>query len=107
MLRARPRPDMSREHAPASFAPGIERERYMSPEWLGSHYCAVYSLAESAGEPSRAVTPVRGSVEAVLADLLRLRRGRPGFRHALLIDLATLEPIEPMETTLARLGRPG
>ena len=79
----------------------------MSVEWLGSHYCAVYSLVDSAAEPCRALTPVRGSIEAVLADLLRLRRGRSGFRHALVIDLATLEPIEPMETTLARLGRAG
>jgi hypothetical protein len=82
-----------------------ERREIMPLEWLGSHYCAVYSLAEGAGEPSRALTPVRGSIEAVLADLLRLRRGRSGFRHALVIDLATLEPVEPMETTLDRLGR--
>jgi hypothetical protein len=76
----------------------------MSFEWLGTHYCAVYSIAEG-GEPSRALTPVRGSVEAVLADLFRLRKGRSGFRHALVIDLSTLEPVEPMETTLGRLGR--
>jgi hypothetical protein len=79
----------------------------MSVEWLGSHYCAVYSLVDGTAEPCRALTPVRGSIEAVLADLLRLRRGRPGFRHALVIDLSTLEPIEPMEVTLARLGRAG
>jgi hypothetical protein len=77
----------------------------MSVEWLGTHYCAVYCIAEAAGEPSRALTPVRGSVEAVLADLFRLRKGRSGFRHALVIDLSTLEPVEPMETTLGRLGR--
>ena len=76
----------------------------MSFEWLGTHYCAVYSITES-GEPSRALTPVRGSVEAVLADLFRLRKGRSGFRHALVIDLSTLEPVEPMETTLGRLAR--
>ena len=77
----------------------------MSFEWLGAHYCAVYSIAEPAGEPCRALTPVRGSVEAVLADLFRLRKGKSGFRHALVIDLSTLEPVEPMETTLGRLGR--
>ena len=79
----------------------------MSVEWLGSHYCAVYSLVDGSAEPCRALTPVRASIEAVLADLLRLRRGHSSFRHALVIDLSTLEPIEPMEMTLARLGRAG
>ncbi len=74
----------------------------MSFEWLGSHYCAVYSIAED-----DELTPVRGSVEAVLADLLRLCNARSRFRHALVIDLSTLEPVEPMETTLDRLGRYG
>jgi hypothetical protein len=48
----------------------------MSVEWLGSHYCAVYSMVDGTAEPCRALTPVRGSIEAVLADLLRVRRGR-------------------------------
>ena len=76
----------------------------MSFEWLGAHYCAVYSIAAVSGEPCRALTPVRGSVEAVVTDLLRLRKGKSGFRQALVIDLSTLEPVEPMEATLGRLA---
>lgn len=76
----------------------------MSFEWLGAHYCAVYSIAAGSGEPCRALTPVRGSVEAVVADLFRLRKGKSGFRQALVIDLSTLEPVEPMEATLGRLA---
>ena len=77
----------------------------MPLEWLGTHYCAVYSIAERSGEDCRELTPVRPSVEAVLADLVRLA-GEASFRQALVIDLSTFEPVEPMAATLARLVVP-
>jgi hypothetical protein len=78
----------------------------MPLEWLGTHYCAVYSTAERSGEDCCELTPVRPSVEAVLADLVRLAGEEASFRQAMVIDLSTFETIEPMAATLARLALP-
>jgi hypothetical protein len=73
--------------------------------WQGSHFCGVYRLNGGGDGLAQEFTPVRGSVEHVVADLASAQEARRSLLAAQIIDLETLEPIEPVATTMARLRR--
>ena len=71
--------------------------------WQGRHFCGVYRLNDANNGLEQEFTPVRGSIEHVVADLASAQRQRRALEAAQIIDLETLEPIEPATATLARL----
>ena len=68
-----------------------------------SRFVGLYGLAGSADQLTQKVTPARASIADVMADFAEKQRreGRLGF--AQILDLSMLEPVEPYQTTLARL----
>jgi hypothetical protein len=73
--------------------------------WQGNHFCGVYRLGGGVDGLEQEFTPVRGSVEQVVADLASAQRHRQALQGAQIIDLETLGPIEPAAATMARLRR--
>jgi hypothetical protein len=74
-----------------------------STAWQGRHFCGVYQLSGASDGLEQEFTVVRGSVEHVVADLAMVQRRRHSLQAAQIIDLETLEPIEPVAATMARL----
>jgi hypothetical protein len=71
--------------------------------WQGRHFCGVYRLSGGSDGLEQEFTPVRISVEHVVADLALTQCLRQALQAAQIIDLETLEPIEPAAATMARL----
>ena len=69
----------------------------------GGRFCAAYSTGSALDALSHELTPLRNTTQEVVADLLELRRLKRVIHFAQIIDMATLEPIEPPSATLARL----
>jgi len=76
-----------------------------SSGWQGSHFCGVYRLNGGSDGLAQEFTPVRGSVEDVVADLASALEACRSLLAAQIIDLETLEPIESVAATMARLRR--
>jgi hypothetical protein len=74
-----------------------------NPDWRGSHFCGIYVVGSDRSGPAQEFTPVREKVEDVIADLADAHRRIAGLQSAQIIDLETLEPIEPVSATMARL----
>jgi hypothetical protein len=66
-------------------------------------FCGAYGIDDNAEAIDQQLTPVRDTVEEVVADLRAVRQRRRRLRLAQIIDLKRLEPIEPAATTMARL----
>ena len=66
-------------------------------------FCGAYGIDDDAEAIEQQLTPVRDTVEEVVADLRAVRRDRRRLRLAQIIDLNRLEPIEPATETMARL----
>jgi hypothetical protein len=69
-----------------------------------SQFCGTYAVGDNVYAITQKVTPIRETVEAVVIDLVAVRRRERSLRFAQIIDLTTLEPIESPPRTLARLG---
>jgi hypothetical protein len=69
----------------------------------GRGFCGAYGTSDNTEGIAQQLTPVRDTVEEVVADLQAVRRRKRQLRLAQIIDLNRLEPIEPAATTLARL----
>jgi len=65
-----------------------------------------YSLGNALDTRTHELTPERGTVEEVVADLLEAQQQKRALHFAQIIDTGTLRPIEPARTTLARLRQP-
>ncbi len=77
--------------------------KMLSADKNESRFAAVYGFGEDQLRLNQKLTPTRGSVEAVMADLAE-RQTREGLlRFVQIIDLSMLEPVEPYQATLARL----
>jgi hypothetical protein len=74
-----------------------------NPGWIGRHFCGVYGMDSERDGVAQKFTPVRESIEQVVADLTDAQRQASGLRAAQIIDLERLEPIEPISATMARL----
>ena len=66
-------------------------------------FCGAYGIGDDAEAITQQLTPVRDTVEEVVADLQAVRRRKHQLRLAQIIDLNRLEPIEPSAETMARL----
>lgn len=66
-------------------------------------FCGAYGIDDNAEAIDQQLTPVRDTVEEVVADLRAVRQRRRRLRLAQIIDLKRLEPIEPAAETMARL----
>ena len=65
-----------------------------------------FSLGNALDARIHELTPERDTIEEVVADLLEAQQQKRTFHFAQIIDTATLRPIEPVRTTLARLREP-
>jgi hypothetical protein len=77
--------------------------KVLSADKSGSRFVGVYGSGEDQIPLNQKLTPARGSIGAVIADLAerQMREGMLGFVQ--IIDLAMLEPVEPYQVTLTRL----
>jgi hypothetical protein len=75
----------------------------MSNDDHASGFCGAFGSGEDIASFAQELTPVRQTVEEVVADLKHVVESRRKLRIAQIIDLGRLEPIEPMRATMARL----
>jgi hypothetical protein len=70
-------------------------------------FVAVYGVLDPRNSVTQELTQPRASIEAVIADVAD-RQDREGkICFVQIVDLARLKPVEPYQTTLARLRRAG
>ena len=68
-------------------------------------FVAVYVFGDQRRRAAQELTVPRESIEAVMADLADKQEREGKLCFVQIIDLSTLEPIEPYQSTLARLRR--
>ncbi|MEA2781724.1 MAG: hypothetical protein QOK29_3268 [Rhodospirillaceae bacterium] len=68
-----------------------------------SRFCGAYGVGDGLSVITQRTTPIRNSVEDVVTDLVAAKKQGLSLQFAQIIDLQTLEPIEALRETLARL----
>lgn len=69
----------------------------------GSRFVGLYGISEDQGDLIQKLTPPRDSIDAVMADLADKQRHEGKLEFVQIVDLSMLQPVEPYQTTLARL----
>jgi hypothetical protein len=68
-------------------------------------FVGVYGLRDPQRHLTQELTQARPSIEAVMADLADKQEREGKLCFVQIVDLSLLEPVEPYQTTLARLRR--
>src|SRR5271168_1714234 len=90
-----------------SRGPVIDRRmtmtKMLAADQNGPRFVGIYGFGKDQFLLNQKLTPARGSVQAVVADLAERQAQEGALRFVQIIDLSMLEPVEPYQETLARL----
>jgi hypothetical protein len=68
-------------------------------------FLAFYGFLDPGNSVTQELTEPRASIEAVISDVADRQEGEGKICFVQIVDLANLKPVEPCQTTLARLHR--
>jgi hypothetical protein len=74
-------------------------------DYESRRFVAVYGFLDPGNSVTQELTEPRTSIEAVIADVANRQEREGKICFVQIVDLANLKPVEPYQTTLARLRR--
>jgi hypothetical protein len=78
-------------------------KKIITPDNESRRFAAVYSVRDPGDSMTQALTQPRESIDSVIADVANRQEREGKICFVQIVDLANLKPVEPYQTTIARL----